>query len=179
MMARSKKRRSWPPASTPATRGSVLHLALRRFFDAGKVHVGGPVFIRDTDWNWAEAMLGDALNSALKECSWKWLGHPALEASHRADLWRILHGYIAWEMELHHDMTDPKTRKKNAPKMVRTGADEHELAFQDIVFERDGIKIRYRGSIDRVDVSVDERAPGRKFVAAIDYKSSIWSTPAY
>ena len=43
-------------------------------------------------------------------------------------------------------------------------------------FERDGIRIRYRGSIDRVDVSVDERTTTR-FVAAIDYKTTRWSTP--
>ena len=61
--------------------------------------------------------------------------------------------------------------------MVRTGADAHELEFKDMVFERDGVRIRYRGSIDRVDVSVDDRVPGRQFVAAIDYKTSEWSTP--
>jgi hypothetical protein len=57
------------------------------------------------------------------------------------------------------------------------GADEHELAFDDMVFERDGVRIRYRGSIDRVDVSVDTRAPKRKFIGALDYKSTRYSTP--
>jgi hypothetical protein len=37
--------------------------------------------------------------------------------------------------------------------------------------------LRFRGSIDRVEVSVDSRAAESKFLAASDYKSSEWSTP--
>lgn len=161
----------------PATRGTVLHLALRRFFESAKTHVRGPVFLLESDWEWAEPALNNALDTALEENSWKWLGHPVLELAHRAELWRILRGFIQWEMEQHHDMTDPACRKKKEPNMVRMGADEHELAFDNMVFERDGVRIRYRGSIDRVDVSVDDRAPDRRFIAAIDYKSSKYSTP--
>ena len=160
----------------PATRGSVLHLALRHFYDAARAKVEGPVFLMATDWAWAEPMLSAALDRAIDESSWKWLGHPVLRDAQRAELWRILHGFVDWEMTLHQDMLDPKTRKVNAPKMIRTGADAHEVAFEDMIFERDGVRIRYRGSIDRVDVSVDERTK-EKFVAAIDYKSSKWSTP--
>lgn len=160
-----------------ATRGSVLHLALNRFYDDAKAHVGGPVFLLESDRKWAEPMLVAALDRALAESSWKWLGHPVLRPAHRAELLRILGGYLTWEMELHHDMTDPKTRKRNAPKMVRTGADAHELKFENMVFEKDGVRIRYRGSIDRVDVSVDDRVESGRFIAAIDYKSTEWSTP--
>ncbi len=161
----------------PATRGSVLHLALRRFFEGAKVRIGGPVFLMPADSAWVVPALESALDAALEESSWRWLGHPELQAAKRAELSRILRGFIEWEMDLHFDMTDPTTKKRNAPKMVRTGADEHELAFDDVVFERDGVRIRYRGSIDRVDVSVDERLGTQRFVAAIDYKTSKFSTP--
>jgi hypothetical protein len=161
----------------PATRGSVLHLALHHFYKEAKEKVGGPVFLLEADSSWAEPMLERALDAALADSQWKWLGHPVLRPAHRADLWRTLSGFMKWEMELHHDMTDPTTKKRNAPKMVRTGADEHELTFDDMVFEQDGVRIVYRGSIDRVDVSVDDRAERGRFLAAIDYKSSQYSTP--
>lgn len=159
-----------------ATSGSILHLALRRFYDAAKSRQGGPVFLRAPDWEWAEPMLVEATDAAIAESDWKWLGHPTLREVTRAKLIRIVSGFVRWEIALHEDMHDPKTRKK-AGKMLRMGADEHELAFDDMVFERDGVRIRYRGSIDRVDVTVDERVKNRRFVGAIDYKSTIYSTP--
>jgi hypothetical protein len=159
-----------------ATSGSILHLALRHFYDAAKERERGPVFLRASDWTWVEPMLIAATDSAIAESEWKWLGHPTLREATRAKLLRILSGFVRWEIGLHEDMHDPKTRKK-AGKMMRMGADEHELAFDDMVFERDGVRIRYRGSIDRVDVGVDERARGRPFIGAIDYKSTIYSTP--
>jgi len=159
----------------PATRGGILHLALSHFYKAAKDRAGGPVFLVETDRAWAETMLEAALDHALDQSSWKWLGHPVLRPAHRAELSRLLHGFMSWEMQLHRDMHDVRSRKE-APNMIRTAADEHELPFDDMIFERDGVRIRYRGSIDRVDVSIDERTP-RKFVAAIDYKSSIYSTP--
>jgi hypothetical protein len=103
------------------------------------------------------------------------VGHPALRVARLADVQRIARGFLQWEIELHEDMYSSRARK--APPMIRTGAAEHEVKFDDMIFERDGIRLRFRGSIDRVEVSVDERIPGTKFVAASDYKTSIWSTP--
>jgi ATP-dependent helicase/nuclease subunit B len=159
-----------------ATRGSILHLSLNRFYDAAKAKLGAPVFLLPEDWSWVEQFLNAALDTALDESSWKWLGHPVLRDAQRSELFRILRGFIEWEMGVHVLMMDPKTRTKNGPR-IRTGADQHEVAFDNAVFESDGVKIRYRGSIDRVDVSVDERAPDRRFIAAIDYKTTEWSTP--
>ncbi|HEY6828622.1 MAG TPA: PD-(D/E)XK nuclease family protein, partial [Gemmatimonadaceae bacterium] len=159
----------------PATRGSVLHLALRHFYDAARVRAGGPVFLRAVDLEWAREMMAAALDRALAESAWRWLGHPVLQPAHRAEFLRLLRDFIEWEAELHEEMHDPKKWKK--VKMVRTGADQHEVAFEDMSFEKDGVRIRYRGSIDRVDVSVDDRAPGVGFVAAIDYKTTKYSTP--
>jgi hypothetical protein len=74
-------------------------------------------------------------------------------------------------------MTDPATRKRNAPAMIRTGVDAHEVAFEDMVYERDGVRLRFRGFIDRVEVSVDDRVGDTRFVAATDYKTSQSATP--
>ena len=161
----------------PATRGGVLHMALAQFYGAAKAHVGGPVFLLDADRSWAEPMLGEALDEALRQSSWKWLGHPVLRPAHRAELWRILREYVEWEMSQHAEMLNPSRRNRNAGRTIRTGADEHELAFDDMIFEKDGVRIKYRGSIDRVDVSVDERVGDERFIAAIDYKTTQWSTP--
>jgi hypothetical protein len=55
---------------------------------------------------------------------------------------------------------------------------EHEKRFSDAVLERGGIKVRYRGFIDRVEVGCDERVSSENLVAAVDYKTSEGSTPA-
>ncbi len=119
----------------------------------------------------------DALDAAITTQGDSWLGPPSLRAVQRAELLRTLHGFIEWEMQLHEDMTDPRTKKRNAPKMVRTGVWQSELKFDDMLFERDGVRIRYRGSIDRVEVGVDSRIGSVKMIAAADYKSSISSAP--
>lgn len=161
----------------PSMRGTLLHDALARFYKSAAARVEGPVFLLTDDWIWAEAVLDGSLDDALLAQQNSWLGHPTLRAAKRSELRRLLHAFVRWEMDLHHDMTDPKTRKRNAPKMVRTGVTEHELSFDGMVFERDGVRIRYRGTIDRVEVSVDERVPGVKLIAAADYKTTGDSTP--
>ena len=61
--------------------------------------------------------------------------------------------------------------------LMRTGAAAHEQEFEEAVLERGGMRIRYRGAIDRVEVSVDDRIADQRFVAAIDYKSSLGGVP--
>jgi hypothetical protein len=80
-------------------------------------------------------------------------------------------------MDQHEKMTDPSRKSYRAQEIIRAGADEHEVQFEDMIFERDGVRIMYRGSIDRVDVSVDSRVAAGRFIAAIDYKTSVYSTP--
>jgi RecB family exonuclease len=160
-----------------AMRGNVLHDALALFYNAAAKRVAGPVFLLPDDWSWAEAMLESSLDSALEKQRHNWMGHAALRAAKRAQLQLTLSRFIRWEMDLHHEMTDPTTKKRNAPRMVRTGVVEHELSFEDMIFERDGVRIRYRGTIDRVEVSVDERLPNVRLIAAADYKSTKYSTP--
>jgi hypothetical protein len=60
---------------------------------------------------------------------------------------------------------------------VRTSVAEHEHAFKDIVLERGGVRFRFRGSVDRVEIGVDERTDASRFIAAVDYKTSKSSVP--
>lgn len=160
----------------PATRGAILHDALRRFFEHARQEAGHPVFLRAGDSARAERELMQALDEALSEASAaQWVGHPALLPAKKAELQRILRGFLEWEIEQHEKMIEGK---REPGKMIRTGADAHEEKIDDVVLERDGIRIRFRGSIDRVEVGVDERFSGSdRFVAAVDYKTSAGSAP--
>jgi len=104
-----------------------------------------------------------------------WLGHPALHAATRQQLEHTLQGYLEWEVDLNEKAY--ASNKGKAPTMLRTAVASHELPFSGISLERKGVRFVYRGMIDRVEVGVDARVPSHGFVAAIDYKSSIYSTP--
>jgi hypothetical protein len=164
----------------PSVLGVILHDALKRFFDAAHARVGGPVFILPVDLaGWGDDLIATSVDDAFAALAGTWLGNPGLERAKRGEVLRIARGYLAFEASLHDDMTDPGTKKRNAPKMIRTGVVQHELVFDDMVYEHDGVRIRYRGSIDRVEVSdsIDDRLEGVAFVAAADYKTSKGSTP--
>ena len=161
----------------PSMRGNLLHDALRRFYDLAREHVGGPVFLRATDANWYKPLLDRCVTDAFTGMSGQWLGHPSLARAKQDEVLRIARGFIEWEVHVHEDMFDNK--KRNAPKMIRTGVVSSELAFDDMVYEQDGVRIRYRGSVDRVEVSegVDDRFGDARFVAAVDYKTTKYATP--
>lgn len=170
----------------PLVRGAVLHDALRRFYDGARSRLGGPVFLREADADWARAAIREALERAIDDAgSVSWLGAPALRDTKRAELSRMLVAYIEWEIEYnekHFNRRSPRSRS------LRTGVDRHELAFgsmqtpetggDDEVLMLAGVEFRMRGSIDRVEVGIDDRVsdPGA-YIAAIDYKSSTWSAP--
>jgi len=62
--------------------------------------------------------------------------------------------------------------------VLRTGVVEHEVRFDDVTLNADGVRVRFRGSIDRVEHGVDERVDGAdQYVAAVDYKSSTFAMP--
>jgi RecB family exonuclease len=160
----------------PLVRGRILHDALRRFFERAAERAGGPVFLRTSDLEWAEPLARTALDEALAEAEpHVWLGHELLREAVREELRRIMVGYLRWEVR---DVNERSYNKRTkAAQMVRTGAWMHECAFADATLERDGIAVRYRGAIDRVDRGVDERVESGHLVAAIDYKSSQAATP--
>ena len=157
-------------------RGTLYHDALRRFYDAARAHVNGPVFLRAPDTDWAIPLLRAALSEAMEAAREDlWLGHPALRATKENELRRELEKYIASEIALNEDMHE--ARKHSKYRIVRTAVDAHELPFENIELERAGIRLLLRGTIDRVEVGIDDRADTSHLVAAVDYKSSKYSAP--
>jgi ATP-dependent helicase/DNAse subunit B len=162
----------------PIVRGSVLHDAMRRFFELARRRAGGPVLLRASDAPWAYTALEAALDAALQEAgSTQWLGHPSLYDARRAELSRILRRYLQAEIEHNEARFDRKKRKTFG--MLRTAVDRHEVEFDDVVLERAGVRFRLRGRMDRVEVGIDDRLgeDPAVFRAAVDYKTSEASTP--
>ena len=174
-LLRIEKREEPDEELDPATRGSVLHDALARFFARAQERVGGPVLLRRDDLSWAQPLAAAALEAAVATAGEEtWLGHPALRDAKREELRRMLDGYLTFEADYNEKMFN--ARSPNA-YLMRTGAAAHEQEFEEAVLERGGMRIRYRGAIDRVEVSVDDRIADQRFVAAIDYKSSLGGVP--
>ena len=162
-----------------SVRGSLLHDTLARFYDRVGEKRGRPVFLTSADLEWAKALMEETLDVAFDDMEKRaWMGHPVLRDFKRIELKRDLVRYLDWEVE-HHERMDNK-RTKDA-FILRTGADAHEQSFGkegDVVLERNGVSFKFRGFIDRVDIGVDPRIDNpSRFVAAIDYKSSIKGVP--
>jgi RecB family exonuclease len=158
-----------------ATRGTILHRALKLFYDGLVAARGGPVFLRAPEVEGLLPRLDAALEQAVREEGDRsWLGHPALQRSQMAEMRELLHGYVTWEAEHNEDTFNNRTK---VSKRLRTAVTEHELAFDGLVFERGGVRVKFRGSIDRVEVDHDDRTDETGFVAAVDYKSSRWGAP--
>ena len=159
----------------PIERGNVLHDALRRFYEQARARLRQPVLLMPGCEAWALPLMRASLEAALAEAKAKvWLGHPALHEAKRQELLRVVEDYLAWEIE---DNGKLEGRGK-AVKILRTGVDAHEMAFDDVILERGGVRFRFRGRIDRVEVGVDPRLrDARGFVAAVDYKSSRYGVP--
>jgi hypothetical protein len=171
----------------PLVRGAVLHDAMRRFYDVAKRRVGGPVFLRQPDLDWVVAVIEDALEHAITATgTMAWLGPPALHRPRKAELLRLLASYVEWEIDHNEKHFNNRSPRRGT---LRTGVDAHEFAFgsmigaedpdDDVKLELGGVAFRIRGSIDRVETGVDERlgTDAAAFIAAVDYKSSTWSTP--
>ena len=162
-----------------AVRGTVLHRTLERTFASlAREQNGRPVFLRDGDRARAKHVARRELDAVLVEQgAVTWLGHPALHDAKRAELRRMLEKYVDFEVSHNEKMYNNKT---NAAYILRTSVTDHELAFDDAVLERGGVRFRFRGSIDRVEVGTDERLePGEaaRFVAAVDYKTTKYGAP--
>lgn len=162
----------------PTVRGSLVHDALDKFFEAAREKVGGPVFLRATDAGWAAPMMTASLDAAWQAAEGRseWLGPIELRGVARGELSTDLLGYVTWEIEYNEKSYKANT---NASKQIRTGAIEGEFRFDDVKLQGGDVTFRLRGSIDRVDRGVDERIAGAEhYIAAIDYKSTKYSTPA-
>lgn len=161
----------------PAARGTLWHDTLRRFFDRAAERCGSPVVLNRERLATLEPVLDEVLNEAWEVAlSTGWLGSEALHEVTRASTRRALWRYLEWEAgEIEKERA---SNRGNAPKRLRTGVAHHELTFQDVLLEREGVRMKYRGTIDRVELGVDERVPNPEtWIAAVDYKSTRWSTP--
>jgi superfamily I DNA/RNA helicase len=155
-------------------RGAVLHAALKRFYDRARERTGAPVFLQETDSAWARSLLAESLREALAGAGRDlWLGHPALREVKFAELERMLQHYLEFEIEENRKAFDGRT---TAGRTVRTAVDVHELPFNGVVLERDGVVFHFRGTIDRVEVGSDDRTDGA-YVAAVDYKTTKYAAP--
>ncbi len=164
-----------------ATRGTLLHRTLARFFQRAGERLGAPVRLQPDDLAWALPLLEETVAAVLEEARTEgtWLGHPALLPARQGELSRLLGGYLRWEAQEHHD-EEFSTRARNAPRRIRTGVTGHEVGFTDQVLEIGGIRIRFRGSVDRIERGLDDRAGignAGRFIVAVDYKSSTSSVP--
>jgi hypothetical protein len=120
----------------------------------------------------AEQSLDEALENARGR---KWLGSEVLLKVKRLELWRILRGYVEWEIEQNERMF--KTGAGSLPRRVRTAVESHELSLGEIEFTRGDIRIKFRGFVDRVEIGMDDRFDDAGIVAAVDYKTTVWSCP--
>lgn len=163
----------------PTVSGSIRHDALDRFFARAAAEHGAPVQLMAKDADWAREgitrALGEAWDAAAADGAW--LGPEVLRPIARAELLRELVAYVRFEIGYNEDgVNRPRT---NAAKIVRGGAIAGEESFSDVPLEGGGVRFRLRGSVDRIDEGLDDRVPGAsRYLAAIDYKSSIHSTPA-
>jgi ATP-dependent helicase/DNAse subunit B len=174
-LLRVEERKDPEDEMDPKTYGSVVHDALRRFYDGEYTRRGGPVLLRAEDEGEAIPRLHAALEEALEATGeTAWLGHPSLAPAKRANMIRTLTRYLAFEIEYNEKLF--KNNTKNG-YILRTGVETHELSFREVVLERGGIQFRFRGTIDRVEVGIDERVESSRYVAAVDYKSSKYAAP--
>ena len=159
-----------------ATRGTLLHDALSRFFRHAAARIGSPVLLRAEHEPWVMTLAEQALDETLEDSRGRrWLGSDLLLGPKRLELRRILLGYLRWELEENEKMF--ASGRGSRPKRVRTGVKAHEEELGEIELERGGIRIRFRGYVDRVEVGVDERFTSGGHLAAVDYKTTKWSCP--
>lgn len=157
------------------TVGSVFHKALQLFYDNEVARSGGAVMLRAGDLGAALPRLHAALDAALTEMGdTSWLGTPVMAGAKRMELRRTLTRFLEFEVAHNDSRFNNRT---NAAYEVRTAVERHELAFNDAVLDRGGVRLRYRGTIDRVEVGRDDRVPSSHFVAAVDYKTGKYSAP--
>lgn len=159
-------------------RGTVLHAALKRFFDAEREARGGaPVFL--TPERLAEA--GDRVAAAFDAAfdavaATTWLGAPALRTARRAEWCRMFQRYLAAEAAQRAQWQAGKVWQHR--QWLHTGVFEHERAFGPLDLDVLGLPLRVRGTMDRVEVGVDARTPdAERFRVVVDYKTTAGSVP--
>lgn len=164
-------------AIEPSAMGTILHRALDHFFAEARRQRGEhAVYLRESDRTFVDAQLPRSLDHAWHETAADvWLGNPALHHVVRTELSTALAGYLNFEISFNEKSADNRTKSS---KQIQTGAAEGELSFDRVELSGAGVRFRIHGQIDRVDTGVDARIEdAARYFAAIDYKSSKYSTP--
>jgi hypothetical protein len=158
-------------------RGSLLHDALRRFFDAARSRAGGPVFLLPEHLEtWGHDLARQALDQSIDAVDADfWLGQPALRETKHAELERMLARYLTLEAAYNQEVLTKKHHTKS--RVFRTAVDAHETSFESIAVVLGGERILLRGTIDRIETGIDQRVPASNWLAAVDYKTSKASAP--
>ena len=163
----------------PTVRGSIVHDALDRFFVAARTKLGKPVFLLEAEHgSWVDDLMIASLDAAWAAAAARgeWLGPESLRDVARTEVLADLSGYIAWEMQYNLDSFNART---GAAKQIRMGAAEGEFRIPSVRLEGGGVTFQLHGTIDRIDTGVDDRFPeAGHYIAAIDYKSTKYATPA-
>jgi RecB family exonuclease len=159
------------------TRGSLLHDSLSRLFAHLAGRIGSPVLVREEHLGLALELAEQSLDEAIADARGRlWLGSEVLLKPKRQELWRILKGYVEWEVEQNERLF--RSGAGGLPKRVRTAVHSHEMELGEIEFTRGDIRFKFRGYVDRVEIGVDERFPdARNMVAAVDYKTTTYACP--
>lgn len=158
------------------TRGTLLHEALRVFYEDARARLAtGLLLSRHAPE--VKPMLQSALDRAwTAQQASSWMGTPRLHALVRAELLTQLVTYVQFEIAFNEKHADNRT---TASKQIRMAVRQGELSFEQVLLQGGAVSFMLRGSIDRVDYGDDDRIDGaEQYFAAIDYKSSIGSTPA-
>lgn len=157
--------------------GSVRHAALRAVYDRLAAARGGaPVYLLPGDLADATALVPSAVDAALAAATPADRVPGPADAIERARLIRQLERLLAAEAEEHAASSNSR---KGAARLVRTGVVEHEIPFGPHVLRRAQGSIRVRGTLDRLETSIEDRVGGTEGMAAlVEYKSSMYATPA-
>ena len=162
----------------PTVRGTIVHETLHKFFEAAVVEFGAPVYLRDEHLSKARTMLNQSLDSvwAVTRDEGNWLGAEALQGATLDEIRTELGAYLDFEIKWNEKSWTAGT---SSSKEIRTGYVEGEGQFDGVKLSGGGATFLLRGSVDRIDRGVDERfSDAARYIAAIDYKSTIYSTPA-
>jgi hypothetical protein len=163
----------------PTVRGTILHDTMRRFFEKAAATLGTPVFLRDVHLPWAKEQIDLALTESMAALeATQWLGHLSLRDAKRAELARMLASFLEFEIESNEKTFGTRHKDKHR---LRTAVIAHELRFgfgeDPFTIEAGGETLRVRGSIDRLEQSLEADAGGSRYLAAVDYKTTKYSTP--
>lgn len=129
--------------------------ALRRVYAKLSELAGGPVYLLPAELARAEALVEAGVDQER--------------------LKRELHSLFRAETQEH---AASFTNRGSARKMVRTGVVAHDVTLDDVMLQgTSGGSLRVRGTLDRLELSVDDRLRVKKLATAVEYAASAAATP--